>query len=107
MEKPLETDLMVPQAGQGGDSGNHQGWVNSVSQADGDFHMNLSISSVGGRGLRKGRMASSSTFVWQKAATPPPAPALTLVPDNSVPYSMSLVPFELFPQHWSSEGIHA
>ena len=32
-------------------------------------------------------------------------PALTLTPDTSVPPPMSLVPFKLLPQCWSSEGV--
>ena len=54
-----------------------------------------------GEGLRKGKMASASTSFWEKAAFP----ALALMPDNSFPPHMSLVPFELLPQCWSSEGV--
>ena len=46
-------------------------------------------------------MASASTFAWQKAAPP----ALTLMPDNSVPPGMSLVSLKLLPQCRSSEGL--
>lgn len=44
-------------------------------------------------------MASASTFVWEKAASTGHA----LMPDNSVPLHMSLVPFKLLPQHWMLE----
>ena len=59
-----------------------------------------STSSVGG-GLRKGAMASASTSVWEKVASL----ALILVPNNSVPPHVSLAPFKLLPQCWSSEGV--
>ena len=53
-------------------------------------------------GLRKGTMASASTFVWQKAA---PEPALAPTPDSLVPAHVSLVPFELLSQCWSPEPV--
>ena len=46
-------------------------------------------------------MASTSTSVWEKASSP----ALTLMPDNSVPLHMFMVPLELLPQCWSSEEV--
>ena len=54
-----------------------------------------------GEGLRKGTVVSASTSIWEKDAPP----GLTLMPDNSVPPHMSLVPFELLPQWWTLEGI--
>ena len=42
-------------------------------------------------------MTSASTSVWEKAALP----ALVLMQDNSASPSLSLVPFELLPQHWA------
>ena len=33
-------------------------------------------------------------------------PALTLMPDTSVPLCMPLLPFKLLPQCWSSEGVN-
>ena len=39
--------------------------------------------------------------MWEKAAPP----ALTLIPDTSVLPCMSLVPFEVLPQSWGSEGV--
>ena len=61
----------------GGVSGNHQGLKNSVSQVDGVSDLCLLAGSVG-VGLRKGTVASASTFVWEKAAPP----ALVLMPGN-------------------------
>ena len=58
---------------------NHHGEANSVSQVNGD---------------------SEGLPVWKKAA---PSPILALMPDNSVPSHMFVVPFELLSQHWSSE----
>ena len=49
--------------------------------------------SVWGGSLRKGTMASASTFIWKKAAPQ----ALTLMPDNSVPPWLSLVPLSCCP----------
>ena len=62
----------------------------------------LPAGSVGG-GLSKGTMASASTSVWEKAAFP----ALTLMPNNSFPTYMSVMPFKLLPLRWSSEGVSA
>ena len=53
--------------------------------------------------------AGSVVKVLRKGAIPPASTlpgielplALTLMPDNSVPPCLSLVPFELLPQHWS------
>ena len=49
----------------------------------------------------KGTVASANISVWEKTAPQ----ALALVPDNSFPPHMSLVPFKLLPQHWNSEGV--
>lgn len=65
-----------------------------------ETQMCLPAGCVGGR-LRKGTMASANTSVWEKTTSP----ALVLMPDNSVPPPMSLVPLELLPQRWSSEGV--
>ena len=58
----------------------------------------LSVQAGWGEGSPR-TMASTNTSVWEKAAPP----ALALKPDNSVSPHMSLVPFKLLPQHWSSE----
>ena len=96
MDKPLEIAWVGPQVGWGRVSGNNQGMVNSVSQADG--HSDMAPASqrcvcvcLAGN-LRKGTVTSAST------------PALILMPDNSIPPCMSLVPFKLLPQCWNSEG---
>ena len=52
-------------------------------------------------GLNKGKMASTSSSVWEKAASPD----LALKSDNSVPSHMSLTPSELLPQCRSSEQV--
>ena len=52
-------------------------------------------------GLIKGIMASASSPVWEKASPL----ALALMLDNLVPPYMSLVPFELLLQCWSSAGV--
>lgn len=49
--------------------------------------------------LNKGPNASDNTFVWEKAAPL----VLALKPDNSIPPRMSLAPFKLLLQQWSSE----
>lgn len=54
-----------------------------------------------GGGLNKGAVPSASTSFWEKG-TPP---ALILKPDKSVSPCMSLTPFELLPQSWSSEHV--
>ena len=100
MKKPLEMAWMGPQAGWGRVLGNHQEGVSNVSQGDGDSDVTPVYACSGG-GLSRGTMASASTSVWEKAAPP----ALTKKPDNSVNACVSLVPFELLPHHWSSEGV--
>ena len=85
-------------------SGNHQGGANSVSQIDGVSDMVPAASSVAcgaGGGLRKATVASASPSVLEKAA--PSSLALTL--DNSVPPHTFLIPFNLPPLQWSSEGV--
>ena len=54
-----------------------------------------------GGGLIKGTMASASPSVWEKAAPP----ALSLLLGNLFPPLMTVVPFELLPQCWSSEEV--
>ena len=84
--------------GGGGVSENHQGRAYSVSQVNGDSDI-LPTCWVCLGGLIKQTMAFASTSVW-KNTTPP---ILVLMPDDSVPPHVSLVPFKLLPQHWSSE----
>lgn len=84
-------------------SGNHHGQVNDISQVDGDSDTVPTCASRLSWGTVQERtMASASTFAWERAA--PPAPALK--PNNSVPQCMSLIPFKLMPQRWSSEQVH-
>ena len=52
-------------------------------------------------GLRKGTMASDSTFLWEKSD--PPSLALNL--NNLLPLHLPLAPFKLLCQCWSSEGV--
>ena len=54
-------------------------------------------------GLRKETMASAGISTWERAAPP----ALAWMPENSVPPHMSLVPFKLLPQCWSSKQVSA
>ena len=90
-----------PQVGWSGISGNHQGVVNGISQVDEDSDIWYpSVSSVLGV-LSKGTMTSASTYVWKKAVSL----SLALMPDNSVPPLMSLAPFKLLLQSWSSEQV--
>ena len=50
---------------------------------------------------QKRNMASASTSVWDKAEPP----ALTLLPNSSIPPFMSLVTFKLLLPGWSSERV--
>ena len=93
------------QGGWGGGLRKSPGWGESMSQVDGasDMVPTCWLSECMGVGIRKGTIASASTFVGQKA-TPSPS-ALALMPDSLVPLFMSLVLFKLLPRSWSSEGV--
>ena len=54
------------------------------------------------KGVNKGTVASASTSVWEEAAPPALAPK----PNSSVPPHVSLAPFELLSQCWSSERMN-
>lgn len=79
MKKPLEKPWVSLQIEWSGFKGITR-VAHSVSEIDGETDI-APVSSVGG-GL--GKMASASTFAWQKTAPP----ALGLKPDNSVPRHM-------------------
>lgn len=83
-----------------GVAGNHQGGANGVSQVDEDSDMVPTFASrlVGERSQPRNN-GFCQHFHLEGAAPP----ALALQPDNSVPLRMSLEPFEMLPQHWSSE----
>ena len=66
MEKLLQMAWVGLKVGWGRVSGNHQGWVNSISKADGDSDMVLACVDR----LSEKIMASARTFVWEKAAPP-------------------------------------
>ena len=91
---------MGPQTGWGRVSGNHHGGANTVSHVDG-VSDTVPAHKLCETGLRKGRMASGGTSLWKI----PASPVLVWMPDNSVPLYMSLMPFQLLPQLWSSEGV--
>ena len=69
VEKPLETAWMGLKVGWGGLSGNHQGGANSVSQVGRGSAMLLACQ-LCGVGLRKGTMASASTFLLSESSLP-------------------------------------
>ena len=106
MEKPLETAWVGLQVGWGGvELGLRESpvWVKQDEPAWWSLRCGACLLALCGRGLRRGTMASASTFVWQEAAWSPPV--LTLMPDNSILPCMSLVPFQPLPQLWSLEGV--
>ena len=94
MEKPLETAQVGPKVGWERASRNHQGGANSVNQVDGFSH----IASTAGSD--KEQWPLSECLSGRKLP-----PALTPMPDNSVPPLMSLMPFNLLSLCWSSEGV--
>ena len=100
--KDTGNSLSGPVSWWGRISRNHQGEANSVSQVDGDSDM-ASAFQVCVERAQKRNNSLCQHFIWEKAA----APALTLMPDTSVPLCISLVPFELLPQCWGSEGVSA
>lgn len=102
MEKPVKVAWVDLEVGWGEVSGNHQNGVNGVSQIDGNSVMVPACQCRLGEGrLKKGTMASTSTSIWEKAATP----ALSLKPDFTVSHHIALVPFELLIQCWSAERV--
>ena len=99
MEKPLETAWVGSQIGWGGISGYHHDWVNNVSQVDRDSDM------VPTCWLSQERAQKRNNGLCQPFQEKAALPALTLMPDNSVPPHISLVPFKLLPPCWSSEQV--
>ena len=100
MEKPLETAWVGQKIGWGRASGNHQGGANSVSQVDGVSDV------VPACWLCVGRAQKRNNGLCQHFCLGESYPqALALMPDNSVPPPMSLVPFNMLPLHWSSEEV--
>ena len=101
MEKPLETAWTGLRVGWVGVSGNHQDGAKSVSQVNGvsDTAPPVVCVCVLGGSLRKATMVSASPFVWQKAAP-------LLSPQCQTIQCVSLVPFKLLPQCWSSKGVN-
>lgn len=95
---------MCPKVGEAGSEENTRlGYMNSVSQVDGDSDMvAMCICLLEGGGLFVETMASASFSIQKKAA----APTLLLHPKQSVPPPMSLVPFKLLPQCCSSERVN-
>ena len=69
MEKPLLTAWVGCYVGWGGAAGDLQGGANRISQADGASDMAHPCwgDSGGGRGVRKGMMASAHLSVWEEA----------------------------------------
>ena len=72
MERSLETALVGLKVGWGRASGNHQHGASMCARLMASHIWHPSDGSVtlwqGAGGLRKGTMASASTFVWEKAA---------------------------------------
>ena len=48
---------------------------------------------------------ASSVVLWREGLEKGQWPLLALMPDTSVSPSMTLVPFQMLPQCWSSEGV--
>ena len=80
-------------------SWNNQGGANSVSQVDGDSDMVPACQiSVGVRGRSEKEQWTLPALLSGRKLLQPPAPALTLMPDTSVPPHMPLVSFKLLPR---------
>lgn len=73
------------------------GWADVVNPVEGDSNKMPSVPAE--EKLSKETMAFASISIWLKAAPP----VITSKPDNSVLPHLSLVPFELLPQQWSSD----
>ena len=102
MEKPLGTVSVGLQFGWGRFSGNHQRGENSVCQADGDSEADVAPACrlCGWRDQKE--QWRLPALLSGKKLCPLPS-ALTLMPDNSVPPYMSLVPFRLLLRGSESE----
>ena len=75
------------------------GW-NSVYQCDRDSYLEPPCWLCGGEGSEKEQWPLPALLFWRKLPL-----QLTLMPDTSVLPHMSLVPFKLLPQCWSSEWV--
>ena len=84
-------------------SGNLQGGAKSVSHVDGVSDMVPACWLCGsvGQGFQQQDNGLCPPFCLRENCPP----ALTLMPDTSVPPAMSLVPFKLLPQCWGSERV--
>ena len=103
MEKLLETAWEGQKFRWGRASGNHQGEANSVSQVDG---FSVMVPACWRLWLCWGRAQKRNNGLCQHFCLGESWPtALVLMPDNSVPPHMSLMPFNLLLPCWSLEGV--
>ena len=100
MEQPLETAWVGLIVVWGGSSGNHQGGENSVSQIVGVSDMAPACQFCGGRSQKRNNGLCQQSCLRESAP-----PDLTLMLDISVPPRLPLVPLNLLPHCWSSEGV--
>ena len=101
MEKPLETASVGSQIGWGKVSGKHQGEANSMSWVDGDSDMALGCRFCGVGVSEKERVHLCQHFCLAESCPL----ALALLPKNSIPPCVSLMPFKFLPQHQNSERV--
>ena len=103
IKNPLETAWVGLQVGWGGVSGKHQGGTKSVRQVDETQIWHPLVSSAG-EGVVFSEKEQWPLLALLSGKKQPHPPDLDLIPDNSVYPHISLVPFKLLPQYWSSQG---
>ena len=102
MEKPLETTWVGLKVVWGRASGNHQGGANSGSQVDAVLRYGTCLPALW---LCGGRVQKIVYGFWQHLCLGESLPALAPMLDKLVPPQLSLMPFNLLPSRWSSEGV--
>ena len=100
VEKPLEMLWVVPRVEWGGTSRNHQCGAKNVSQVDGDSDMVPACWLCGERAQQMNN-GLCQYFCLEDSCPSSPHPN----PNDSVPPHLSLEPFELLSQFWSSEQV--
>ena len=105
MEKPLETAWVGLWVRWGKVSWNYQGRGKQCEPGWWSLKCGACLLAVCVYWCRESQKRNNSLCQYFFLAESCPPQALTLMLNNSFSPNMSLVPFKLLPQHWSSEGV--